>query len=216
MSGLETLDRICPDESDLPPSARSWARIIRLPGGWDALELRDPNSGQSQDPARKPRHQYLVARDRLWSRRLPPAPLEATTDEARWRDEPQQLTNRRTASTWLLVEPGAGLPWEWSGLRALYIVAPRRVRGSWDIHGDGRPTTVGYEMPARDPWDMWADVTGAPCPAPGCDQILVWYEAGYVPGYRVCMRAIASDTFARQTLRHRWLWWEAAVLAVQS
>lgn len=25
-----------------------------------------------------------------------------------------------------------------------------------------------------------------PCPAPRCGRALVWYEAGYVPGYRVC------------------------------
>jgi hypothetical protein len=27
-----------------------------------------------------------------------------------------------------------------------------------------------------------------PCPAPHCGRALVWYEAGYVPGYRVCTR----------------------------
>jgi hypothetical protein len=26
------------------------------------------------------------------------------------------------------------------------------------------------------------------CPAPRCGRALVWYEAGYVPGYRVCTR----------------------------
>lgn len=25
-----------------------------------------------------------------------------------------------------------------------------------------------------------------PCPAPRCGRALVWYEAGYVPGYRAC------------------------------
>src|SRR3990167_6367997 len=82
----DLLDRIAPDESHLPPAARTWARIISLPGGWDALELRDPNSGQDPDPASNPRHQYVVARERLWERRLPPAPLDQPADETLWLD----------------------------------------------------------------------------------------------------------------------------------
>lgn len=27
-----------------------------------------------------------------------------------------------------------------------------------------------------------------PCPVPRCGRALVWYEAGYVPGYRICTR----------------------------
>ncbi len=37
----------------------------------------------------------------------------------------------------------------------------------------------------------------APCPHAGCGLALVWYEAGYVPGYRVCLAGhhaqLASD-----------------------
>lgn len=32
--------------------------------------------------------------------------------------------------------------------------------------------------------DMWVEVDLTPCPK--CGAALVWYEAGYVPGYRVC------------------------------
>lgn len=32
--------------------------------------------------------------------------------------------------------------------------------------------------------DMWIEVDLTPCPQ--CGAALVWYEAGYVPGYRVC------------------------------
>lgn len=32
--------------------------------------------------------------------------------------------------------------------------------------------------------DMWIEVDFTPCPK--CGAALVWYEAGYVPGYRVC------------------------------
>jgi hypothetical protein len=37
------------------------------------------------------------------------------------------------------------------------------------------------EQPNR---DMWIEVDLTPCPK--CGAALVWYEAGYVPGYRVC------------------------------
>lgn len=47
----------------------SWARIHDD----GTLELRDPNDGQSSDPADKCRHQYRVARDgNIVKRRLPP------------------------------------------------------------------------------------------------------------------------------------------------
>ena len=32
---------------------------------------------------------------------------------------------------------------------------------------------------------------------------LVWYEAGYVPGYRVCMAPIPGGGFDADSLRHR-------------
>ncbi|MDD9940783.1 MAG: hypothetical protein OXU20_06955 [Myxococcales bacterium] len=188
---LTILDRISPDEIHLPPSARTWARLISIPScSSGILELRDPNSGQSSDPATKPRHQYLVARERLWRRVLLPAALDATDDsdlgEVRWR----------------LAQPGCGLLWEWAreeGVPLLgYATTPERVAGEWRIT-PGRASKVGYSMPAADPYDQWSDVTGVQCPL--CDQTLHWHEAGYVPGYRACMREGDVDS-----LRHRWLW----------
>jgi hypothetical protein len=42
---------------------------------------------------------------------------------------------------------------------------------------------------------------------PGCSQTLVWYEAGYVPGYRVCMARLPGDgseeRYDMDTLTHR-------------
>lgn len=58
------------------------------------------------------------------------------------------------------------------------------------------------EKQHRDPY-YWDAVTDVPCPVDGCDQTVVWYEAGYVPGYRVCMRRIEGDKFDYETLRHR-------------
>jgi len=84
---MSVLDRISPYEAHLPPSERTWARVVRV-GGWDVLELRDPNSGQGSDPSSKPRHQYAVSMGVLYARRLPPAPLSVTDDEMPWVDDP--------------------------------------------------------------------------------------------------------------------------------
>lgn len=123
------IDRICPDEAHLPPSTRTWARIVRIPSCCDPiLELRDPNSGVDADPATKPRHQYLVARERLWRRVLPPAPLDAVCDGDSWED--------RERYPWELAQPGCGLPWEWArerGVPLLYATAPERLTGEWQI-----------------------------------------------------------------------------------
>jgi hypothetical protein len=68
-----------------------------------------------------------------------------------------------------------------------------------------RPHTV-YDMPPRG-HDYWAAVTDVPCPVHGCGQTVVHYEAGYVPGYRVCMAPApgAPGMFQVDTLRHRFL-----------
>jgi hypothetical protein len=97
MRELSILDRLSPGEAHLPPSTRAWARLIRLPSGDDVLELRDPNRGVGNDPETKPRHQYLVRRGCLWTRRLPPAPLERIDDETPW-------ANESDAPRWLLAE----------------------------------------------------------------------------------------------------------------
>lgn len=55
------------------------------------------------------------------------------------------------------------------------------------------------------PRSYWPAVTDVPCPVRGCDQAVVWYEAGYVPGYRVCMRAICDGRYDMATIRHRFL-----------
>jgi len=74
-----------------------------------------------------------------------------------------------------------------------------------DLHGQGGREHEVYDMPARPP-DDWAAVTDVPCPVEGCAQTVLWYEAGYVPGYRVCMARIAgSGAFDLDTIRHRFL-----------
>jgi len=194
------IDRISPDERHLPPSARTWARMIDSPLG-EVLELRDPNHGRGV-AADAPRHQYLVARGVLWSRTLPPAPLDRHDDETPWADDP-------TASDWRLVEPHAeSVPWQWAAERGVapYQTSPASWAEHADLHGDGGQECAHHAMPPADPVDTWADITGAPCPVAGCDQVLVWYEAGYVPGYRVCMARLSSSDWydhEKDPPRHR-------------
>lgn len=159
---IALLDRLAPGESHLPPSRRDIARVTVLVGGFRVLDTRDPN-----DNARA-RYQYMVMRDRLWSRRLPEDADPTTQDDP--------------ACPWTLCEPNpAGMFWRAAGLRA-YPTTPQKARDGW-------------AMPERSPWDEWAAVTGAPCPA--CGAPLAWAEAGRVPGYRIC---------GRPTHPHHWLW----------
>lgn len=55
-----------------------------------------------------------------------------------------------------------------------------------NLDGRGSKRTHVYEMdPSPDKFDFWLAVTDVPCPACNAGTIR-WYEAGYVPGYRVC------------------------------
>lgn len=77
----------------------------------------------------------------------------------------------------------------------------------YDLHGRGGHEYEVYDMPPKgESW--WDSVTNVPCPVPGCNQTVVWYEAGYVPGYRVCVRPVSiSDDrmYDELTIRHRFL-----------
>lgn len=74
-----------------------------------------------------------------------------------------------------------------------------------NLHGDGDHECEVYHLDPADSGDYWDAVTTVPCPVPGCGQTVVWYEAGYVPGYRVCMRPAAGEAgvFDAESLRHR-------------
>lgn len=53
-----------------------------------------------------------------------------------------------------------------------------------DLDGTGPTRTRVYDMESRG-FDYWPAVTDVPCPVCNGGMIL-WHEAGYVPGYRVC------------------------------
>lgn len=72
-----------------------------------------------------------------------------------------------------------------------------------DLDGRGAREHEIYDL-APDP-GYWPAVTDVPCPVEGCDQTVVWYEAGYVPGYRVCMRSLGEGRYDSDSIRHRFL-----------
>lgn len=58
-----------------------------------------------------------------------------------------------------------------------------------DLRMRGEPPAHGiYE-------DCWSQVEWTPCPV--CGAPVVWYEAGYVPGHRVCTRPPYHHSLAR-------------------
>ena len=53
-----------------------------------------------------------------------------------------------------------------------------------NLSGTGYVRTHVYDVPTADTY--WHAVTDVPCPLPSCPGIIRWYEAGYVPAYRIC------------------------------
>lgn len=72
-----------------------------------------------------------------------------------------------------------------------------------NLHGTGYEDREVYDMEPHA--EYWPAVTDVPCPVEGCDNTVVWYEAGYVPGYRACMLGDGCGNFLADTLRHRFL-----------
>ena len=174
------IEDLTQEENDRPPSRR-WVRLVRI-GAVKALEMRAPDSGQDSDPAEKPRHQYVVAGGRIWTRRLPP---ESVGDE--WRDGPARweiLPDRGRVRS--IIDEFAGrahacplcvvrrLPEYPDGTDA----PEYRIRGKYRDGPD-------VEVLAGPVTEAWWGVPLPPCPDCGGD--IVWYEAGYVPGVRKCL-----------------------------
>lgn len=191
-------DRLEPGSSASPPSTR-WNRLVTIATGVRVLEMRSPNDGQSREPADATRFQYLLAGGVLYSRHLPPA---------------------RIGDSWA----GAGVPrWELlggpekvSGLLRQYLDIARdldcapgrpavgRTVERHNLDGRGARDHEVYYLPPE-PEDYWRAVTSVTCPVPGCGQTAVWYEAGYVPGYRVCMAPRGDEFYDPKSICHRFL-----------
>lgn len=151
-----------------------YARLI----GRAILEYRDPNDGQSSDPDQKSRHQYTLVNGVLLSRHLPPVAVgDAWIDTGvpSW-EQIQVPTNWTLLMAWCAsLEADFGIELEPHCDRMLYGCNPPdlvpQVTMAWSkkeivIHGTYWPQTI---------------------PCPHCHDWIVWAEAGYVPGYRICV-----------------------------
>jgi hypothetical protein len=80
------------------------------------------------------------------------------------------------------VIPGPKMP---AGIVAVHLNDPPHV---------GLRLTIEPEYP-QEFSDYWAQVDFTPCPV--CGAPVVWYEAGYVPGYRVCTQPPHHHSLAK-------------------
>lgn len=157
--------------------------FARALGAGAVLECRDPNDGQSRDPRDKTRYQYTQVNGILLARKLPP---ESVGD--RWRD-PNTGRLARRAPEWTALEQPAAVLARWPLLRAWADWSMSGLPSPWSIGGSNAYGTRsnGVRM-------LWMksriEITGTDwpqqIPCPHCEDWIVWAEAGYVPGYRIC------------------------------
>lgn len=179
---MRVLDRL---EPHTPPSAR-YNRLVHY-GAAEVLELRDPNDGQDPDPLTKVRHQYVRTGDIFWHRALPP---EVIGD--RWMGEsaPSGFERTEYPVSGLLAELLPLLPSAPVAVltRERFFTSNRceyRVRGHYVAEEDATPISVIMGPITTTLWD----VPLPPCP--DCDGELVWFEAGFVPGTRLCSKCVS-------------------------
>jgi hypothetical protein len=89
-----------------------------------------------------------------------------------------------------LPSPAMGYRITLGGTMPAGIVAVHLNESPWI----GLRMTDEPEYPIEFP-DYWAQVDWTPCPV--CGAPVVWYEAGYVPGYRVCTRPPHHHSLAK-------------------
>jgi hypothetical protein len=154
----------------------TWARLL----GPAVLEYRDPNDGQSADPALKTRHQYTLVNGILLSRRLP-----AEVHGDRWIDPATGKPERRPPA-WESVE----VPGDWTLLEAwIRHVWTADLPAPWSMGG-----SCAYGLRSNGVSMVWMlsliEIRGTDwpqqLPCPHCRDWIVWAEAGYVPGRRIC------------------------------
>lgn len=80
------------------------------------------------------------------------------------------------------------------------LLGDKMPKGIVAVHLNHSEPRIGLRMESEDPYpqeysDYWATVDFTPCPV--CQAPVVWYEAGYVPGYRVCTKAPHHHSLAQ-------------------
>jgi hypothetical protein len=159
-----------------------FARLL----GCSGLEYRDPNDGQSSDPDDKKRYQYALFDGLLCKRVLPPPSVGDT-----WRDMTTGRLSRRPPD-WEAIE----LPRHW-GLLVAWAehTLGRDWPHPWSMGGScAAGVNSGVQAdPVRITWmrsriEVSAGRMDWPqrIPCPHCWHWIVWAEAAYVPGYRIC------------------------------
>lgn len=160
----------------------TFARLL----GQAGFEYRDPNDGQSSDPADKKRFQYALLDGVLLQRVLPPAAVGN-----RWRDNATGKLSPH-APDWEAIP----VPEHWGLLREWIEYS---LGDDWPL-----PWSTGGYTAAAQNWGLkglrlaWLrsriEVVAGQMdwpqriPCPHCWGWIVWAEAAYVPGYRICSR----------------------------
>lgn len=153
-----------------------WNRLI----GNSILQSINPNDGQSSDLADKSRYQYTLVNGVLLRRHLPP---EAVGDK--WLDDPD-------ASAWQQIEvPMWPLILDWLSWIELQFGIEKEPC-DLQLYGVNYHNYAHLVKPMAMP--VWRKSRIEICnsywpqtvPCPHCHDWLVWAEAGYVPGYRIC------------------------------
>ncbi len=158
----------------------TFARLIRP----SILEYRDPNDGQTSDPAAKSRHQYTVVNATIYKRHLPP---EAHGDA--WRGQ-------RRPPAWESI--GHWPPWDLLTDWCAYLWRRPASRYTLAAQLPGLTMTQTKRLIVVDATDWPQSIS---CPH-SCGDWIVWNEAGYVPGWRTCAgcgrhwRIVASTPIA--------------------
>lgn len=170
--------------------------FARVLGAGAVLEYRDPNDGQSSGAADKTRHQYALFDGVPVARKLP-----AESVGSRWRDPATGRLSRREPD-WEQIAP----PMQWQLYADWHDWANCHWPGVWSCGGQnsgGQNLTTTLEL--RVVWmKSRIELHGLPewpqsIPCPHCQSWIVWAEAGYVPGWRICAgchrhwRADSSD-----------------------
>jgi hypothetical protein len=172
------------------PDLGRWAKLL----GPLVLEARDPNDGQSPHFGDKCRYQFTICNSAVMRRRLPP-------DSDYWRDDQTGKIARRPPAweevtdpiTWPLLvawleQIRLPSPWSTGGYLAQQDRLPQ-----WD--DDGRPIYDRNGNMLYRPITMLTmrsriEVSGTSwpqiIPCPHCHDAIVWAEAAFAPGYRIC------------------------------
>ncbi len=154
-----------------------WNRVL----GPSVIECLNPNDGQSSDPDDKSRYQYTTVNGVLLRRHLPPISLGD-----KWKDIGTPAWEQIPVPDWPLIRDWLAWAEVWFGIEP---EAFDRM-----LYGSGKNAAYLAEQSSPMSMPVWRKSRIEICnsywpqtmPCPHCQSWIVWAEAGYVPGYRIC------------------------------